>query len=334
MFLQIGSAWVRPIGDPHLGKTFKNGVPLERRGEREDGQRKEFMRQLMDTTAPDGTNVRAVIMMGDLFDGFNVSNDVVLQTFKQVAAAANRGLIKEVEYILLMGNHDVSRNLNLTSSFDLLQAMAFPPNVHIVKEITSYQLAKDEDPILLCPYDAFKSTVDLFSEENFPEGSKFGALFGPWDTQSCGGSDHNLLPYYMCATTDLIVTGHEHNPKEFMRDQTKIIVTGSLLPYSFAEDAEGKIYVTKTLSEFEADPQAYSDKCLRLVLKKGEEVPENISALQLQVKYVNEEKEEEIAVVMEDFSMKTLFNQCMAENNVSEETAKPYWEKYENAQQD
>lgn len=333
MFLQIGTEWVRLIGDPHLGKKFNTGVPLHRRGERERNQYAEFKRQLLDTTAPDGKTVKAVILVGDLFDGFHMSNEVVEATYKIMADAAEQGLITGVEYITLMGNHDVTRNLNLTSSFDLLSLMKWSSNVRFVKQVERLLFPSVDRIILLCPYDAFRPTSEVFKDYPAPTDlgiDKYDYVIGHWDTVSFG-NDHNLLPYNLTSIAKVIVTGHEHNARTFTHDQTQIIVTGSMLPYSFAEDPDEKIYVTKTLKEVLDNPQAFSDKCLKVLLEPGEELPEGIEALQLLPKYVNTEKQEETEVVMGDFDLKAIFESCFKENEVSEETTKTYWEMYSNA---
>jgi len=50
------------IGDPHLGRDFRNGTPLNRRGEREAMQLAQFKEEL---ATPD---VHLIVMVGDLFD--------------------------------------------------------------------------------------------------------------------------------------------------------------------------------------------------------------------------------------------------------------------------
>ncbi len=102
------------IGDPHLGKKFTTGVPLHRRGERERLQYDLFRKELED--GAQSSNI--VVMMGDLFDKYEVDAadlyDVAL-IYKDVASTFS-GTI----FVVLRGNHDVSRYIAKKSSFDLL----------------------------------------------------------------------------------------------------------------------------------------------------------------------------------------------------------------------
>ena len=79
------------IGDPHLGKNF-GGVPLHRRGEREESQFKQFSDEL-------NSNHDITIMVGDLFDTFNVSNDVLLRTMNVITEAAYANPNKQYYFI-------------------------------------------------------------------------------------------------------------------------------------------------------------------------------------------------------------------------------------------
>lgn len=335
MFLQLKeNYWVKLIGDPHLGKKFINGVPLNRRGERESQQMDRFYQELMGVTFkadPNTTSmVQDVIVMGDLFDQFHVSNEVLLQTYSSIRRAADNNPM--VHYYILMGNHDVSRNTELVSSFQILKTMfSIIENISFITEIQSIGLLGHEEYLLMCPYEAFTPTKDLKIKTD----RRYLAAFGHWDTQSFG-DEHNLLPYEpLSKVTDLIVTGHEHNAREFMYDpQTKVIVTGSMLPYSHAEDPEGNIYVTVELHKFLQEPDQYHNKALRLLLKPGDELPENIDAMQVTFKFVTEDQEEEIQVELEDFSMKNVFDTVMRENEVPENTSALYWNKYQEKDSD
>lgn len=317
MILEVKGKKIKLIGDPHLGKEFRNGVPLHRRGEREAQQFKELRDQLL---TPE---VDLIIIMGDLFDKFQVSNEVIMKFVRLTHEVHYEGMPK---VYVLMGNHDVTRNVNLISSFDLVSNMNVARNF----EFVSVNTLVGTD-ILLCPYNAFVHTSELFGPL---KDLKYSAIFGHWDTISFDDIGHNLLPYFMAENTPLIVTGHEHTPKEWtLPNGTRIIVTGSMLPYSHAEDPEGKLYVTLSVEEFLKDPAAYKDMCVRLLVEDGEELPEQIDVLQLTVKHVTKEQQEEINVSLEEFSMKKLFTEAMTKFNVSEETIEKYWEKYQDVAQ-
>src|SRR5689334_22197562 len=103
------------IGDPHLGKSFEAGVPLERRGEREKKQFTKFHSLLL------GGGYDYVVIVGDLFDHPYVAYNVVLDTYRALvnAAAVNR----RTRYVVMAGNHDMPRNIEATGAFHLLEAM-------------------------------------------------------------------------------------------------------------------------------------------------------------------------------------------------------------------
>ena len=73
--LTVGTGKVRFIGDPHLGRVFKTGVPLHRRGEREEMVWATFEKALTENTQ----DIDAIVIMGDLFDKMHVPNAVVLR---------------------------------------------------------------------------------------------------------------------------------------------------------------------------------------------------------------------------------------------------------------
>src|SRR4029079_4517459 len=78
-------------------------------------------------------------------------------------------------------------------------------------------------------------------------------------------------------------------PQKFTRAGVEVIVTGSMQPLAHGEDPEERLYITRSLAEVEADPEAYKDKCLRVDLKPGEVFDMEIDCLQLIVRRPEEE---------------------------------------------
>lgn len=338
------------IGDPHLGKDFLNGVPLNRRGERELHQRKTFLQEL---SAPERhPGLKTVIIMGDLFDKFKISNNVLVQTYEALQYAAHN--FPKVNYLILMGNHDISRNTELVSSFDIL-ALMFEEysNVYFIKENTWFRTSGIMNNLyLLCPYSAFKTAEEsILATKDYVQIDRgmvttplqCQAVFGHWDVESFGGEGHNLLPYkFLAKITKEIYTGHIHTPDMFKIDHegnksvhattATVTVVGSMLPYSHGEDPQGNFYVTKTLEEYNLaiknDPDAFKDKALRLLLKPDEVQPEEISALQISYKYVDAQQVEQVEVSIEDFSFEKIFNEVMVENEVPEGLVTQTWGRY------
>lgn len=324
------------IGDPHFGKKFGD-VPLHRRGEREQQQLDVFEEQL-------NAESDVTIIVGDLFDTFIVSNEVLYRVYHAILRAAQARPMHH--FLFLMGNHDVSRDSTLVSSFSILQAMLMHQmNVEFYR--TTQHITVGSSDILMCPYSEFKTAAEDV-HPFWEDGKTFDLVVGHWDTISFG-SDHNVLPAKMLKDmTQLVVTGHEHNKRDVGIDKDgnltpeetdcSLFVTGSMIPYSHAEDPEGKLYVTKTLAEVEqtlaTNPSAFHDKCLRVVLAPHEQVPEGIDCLQFTVKRI-EENTQPLEVKMEDtFSFEKLYRDLMQENEVPKELEDHYWNKMQQVKTD
>jgi DNA repair exonuclease SbcCD nuclease subunit len=84
---------INTIGDPHLGRVFKNVLKTVL-GDRERKVFEDFKSRLYPTNSPD-----FIVVMGDLFDKTNISNNVLYHTIKCVdeASVAN----PDITYIYL-----------------------------------------------------------------------------------------------------------------------------------------------------------------------------------------------------------------------------------------
>lgn len=351
---------IQVIGDPHFGRKFINGVPLNRRGEREAGQMKLF-RSLMNNLVEDGDSdvgvpdreVEAVIMMGDLFDQFKVDNNILLEVYEVIAEASWNH--EDVEFFMIQGNHDVTRDNESVSSFEVLARMLnHRANVTFVTT-PEYHTTKSGDTIVMFPYDAFDKSAEAARLAKFWNTSHISAAFGHWDIEDFG-NDHNLIPIKELAPiVDYIFTGHVHTPTtwwvtkdgyhmdetiitETFDKITRIEVIGSMQPYSHGEDPMGKMYVTVDLETYQdaisKHPDWYHNHALRIILKKGEELPLNIDAMQIAYKFVDENEQDEVEAKMEVFSFKTLFDDCLKENNVTDEQIETVWDKYQEKSRD
>lgn len=269
---------VAVLGDPHLGRRFKTGVPLHRAGERERLHLAEFSERLAASEA------RLHVNMGDLFDRFIVPPEIVLfaaECYREVAAAN-----PATTFILLRGNHDVSRDTARRSSFDLFTCLVREiPNIIVV----------DSEPLVwggygFVPYTPFQPTSALV--EALPDG--LNAVFGHWDVQDWGGD--NVIPTQILAAKaiNLAITGHDHLARQEKRHGVDIILTGSMQPFSHAEDPNGDWYVTLTLDELE--PDAVQDKNVRVLLREGETLPGDLDCLSLTAKRIPDQDQEEIAI--------------------------------------
>lgn len=312
------------IGDPHLGKNY-GGVPLHRRGEREKSQFKQFSDEL-------NSDHDITIMVGDLFDTFNVSNDVLLETLSTILEASSANPDKK--YIFISGNHDISRDANIRGSFEVLNYYCDTlPNVSVWMEPGVRRV--NELGILLCPYSEFKTAkevVDRFAKDIEGYFPWYDLVVGHWDTLEIGGT-HNLIPLEeLSKITKTVVSGHIHVPYTIEHNGMTVYGTGSMQPYSHAEDPEGNVYVTRTveqvLTALSENSDAFSDKCLRIVIEKGEDIPANINCLQLAVKVISETEKEDLQVELGNFDFQAMWNETFKENDVSEEMTKAYYQEY------
>lgn len=268
------------LGDPHLGRKFETGVPLHRRGEREQMQRQKFIDALM------GTKATVHVTMGDLFDKFIVAPEVVLfaaATYME-AASINCNTL----YVVLRGNHDVSRNKDKASSWDLFCALVDPhPNVWAVDDCPAAL-----ENLLFVPYDPFNydHLEGYLSDE-------IDTVFAHFDIVDFGG--HNVIPTKLFAEHNIktVINGHDHLARELVRDGVAVTVTGSMQPFTHAEDPEGQLYVTLSLEELAG--LDVRNKNVRVLLKPGETLPDDLDCLSLTAKRVA--VDDEITVDTSDF---------------------------------
>ena len=290
------------IGDTHLGLGFKTGVPLHRRGEREAMVWAEFERQL---------NIEAdyTVQVGDLFDSPDVSKATVARTIDLVSEAAARQ--PHTRFFFMAGNHDRSRQPGVVSSFDL-----FARGVrHLWETVTVVTEPMVTHNMLLLPWQWGVPALDQLA--NFqPEAGLMAVCHH--DLETFGGHDAYLLP--AARLRDLgcsaIYTGHWHIPGDYTVERVPVVCTGSMLPYRRNEDPEGSLYVTVTEDELEgADLR---NKCVRLVLRKGTEVP-NLDALAVEVVW-EDDQHQDVAAVAADFELSEALIRAFDNNKVPQDT--------------
>lgn len=302
------------LGDPHLGRSFVHGVPLERRGEREMKQFNQFHADLL---VPDGD---LHVCMGDLFDKAIVPYSYILWAAEAYAQAASKN--PKTHYVILKGNHDWLRDLEKPSAFDLFHRMVNQiPNVHVVT--TTYQIS---DKVFF----AWHPTIpaDKMVEDNVWNAT---LAFGHWDIEDYGGDNLNLIPTKMLESRGITkaYTGHIHKPQEFERDNLPVVVVGSMQPYAHGEEINEALYQTVSKKELvEAPAGSFHNKCLRVRLAPGELLDMAVDCLQLTVQKEKEENEP-MQVTLGDFDMTKLFKESFAEAGVSEEVTEQMLGKYE-----
>ena len=129
-----------------------------------------------------------------------------------------------------------------------------------------------------------------------------------------------------------VITGHYHTPRIFMEGDTPVWVTGSMQPYSHAEDPNNQLYITLSLQEattaLEADPDKFKNMNLRITLLPTEAPIAEVDCLSLTFKRVSENKDDELEVNLDSFDLEGIFKSTMAEHNVSTETTNQLWGQF------
>lgn len=294
---------VETLGDVHLGKKFETGVPLHRRGDREIMQFAEFLDSLLSTTAD------LHIQVGDLFDKMYVPYTVIWAAAEAYKAAKRQN--PNTIYALLRGNHDASRDLDKVSAFQVFSALVRPYDI-LIAEDHVIRVGKH----VLIPWHPVKTAAEMVDEAGLEPGD---TVYGHWDIVM---GDTNQLPAKQLLGKGVVraITGHDHNQRELVMDGLDVFVTGSMQPYSHAEDPVGDMYVTRTLAEVLSTPDDFIDKCLRISLASNEVLDISIDCLQLQVqRQVSDAEGIDLGdVQFEEFDFATLFNQARTEVGLDE----------------
>lgn len=312
----------RYTGDVHLGRRFTNGVPLHRRGEREETMYLQLEHELMCVDR----DIHIHIQPGDLFNEFSVGETIVLRTAAIYKRAARAN--PHVQYIVIRGNHDAVRDADKKSSFDVFQElMESEQNVHVFSEPTAKWINGRLYGFM--PWHPFKSSTELAHEMlelSRKSQDKFSLVVTHCEIKSFGGTDENLLPLNVLKhCTSLVMNGHIHQPQVYEQEGVTVLVTGSMQPYAHGEDIEDKFYRTLTLGEAMAlTPEEARGLNIRVLLKEGEVLPDIDCASLISKKMADwaEDREEgDIEVQLDSFDMNTLFASSLAERGVGPKVA-------------
>lgn len=296
--IEIAGHAFKLIGDPHLGRVFKTGVPTHRIGEREADVLLDFnLRVLTVDDVP-------IIVMGDLFDKYSVSENIVLDVAETLNSAAEWKKI-----YVLRGNHDSSRDSVRKGSFDVLERLC--PKVVFVKGI--YEIQLENGYLALFGYDAFKSATELAGQ--LTEGLNYLAAFGHYDLTS-HGSDFNLVPTEVFAELKIPVayTGHIHKAQTIERHGVTVHAVGSMQPYAHGEQAEDDLlYHTLTLEEFNQAVEVinFENTNLRILLKGDEVFDTQLDCLSLVFKHIADDETEPLDVAYDSFDSDNILTECL-----------------------
>jgi DNA repair exonuclease SbcCD nuclease subunit len=315
MIENINGTVVKLLGDPHLGRAFNHGVPLHRRGDREEMQWADFTASVMDVA---GTQLH--VCMGDLFDKWTVPYSVIYRAAEIYRAAARANPSKR--FVIIQGNHDASRDLERVSAFKLFsEIVSFEPNIWVVKGKPT-RLTEGNETFLFVPWDPVLNAAEMI-ETHAEMFLGYGAnvtVFGHWDVLEAFASD-NLIPVAKLKELGVsrAITGHDHHARDMEIDGLPVKITGSMQTYSFAEDHIGKLYISLTKLQLESIKLDLRNMCVRVLLADGESLDKPIDCLQLKVQKLGErdfDDEEALNVAFEGFDFDKMFSDTMEELKV------------------
>lgn len=270
---------VQTIGDVHLGRSFKTGVPSSKLGVRETSILKDFENLLF--SPEEGTT--HVVMMGDLFDKFVVHPNIVMSVYKIFKKIDS--LDSGVSYILLPGNHDFSRDKTKSSSYSLLYFMCKDFNNLTILHDSSIVDQVDGDVCFYYDcYNPFHKEEEYHSIISDIEGDL--TSFGHWDSFEIGFGSY-FPQEDVVEKSSKIISGHIHTPSVNKKDEIEYIYTGSLQPYSHAEDPLKEFYISIKYDELESilneEPgiDRFKNKNVRIICYPGYVLETSLDCLSL-----------------------------------------------------
>lgn len=294
------------ITDTHFGRTFKEGVSLDRRGEYEAKILDDFGEFLSHPQ----TNI--VVHAGDLFDTSEVNYEVLLKVYSKIRNAALENPL--VCYYFIAGNHDLNRDdsKNEHCSFRLLQILLKTErNVEFVLE--NLVVRRDNSVIDLFPWDYKNEEFKVFPEANYVI-----------------GHFNDPVPEAIANFKGIKLSGHFHK-RHLTADGTFFV--GSFYPIAFGEESDDSEMITLTLNQYEnMNNEELKNKRVRILLKEGETLPVEHNCLQLIGKKVSEEKDINLEVTQcEDCDFKQMFFECLKDCNLRDELWTAYLKGKNNA---
>lgn len=303
------------IGDVHLGKKFRSkDIPLDKRGVREKLLLARFQLYVNNAIKQcKNGSFKGTVLLGDLFDSFCVSYEDLIMAY-QILYEFEKSFIP---CYILAGNHDISKDNTRISAFSLLKKMMGDSGCKYIgfieNDVKAYQLGGET--YIFVPYVHNKTYEEqLLPYANVP-GKKI--VFG-----------HFEEPYtdWLKNTFDEIYTGHIHLP----RKENNVTVVGSIMPFTFAEDATNQFMRTCTLSDYESDSASglSSYRCYRIRLQDGETLPENPDCLQMSIykEGKDDSNSEDLSVAFETFDFEQLMHEALDNLGLFEEIYKIYAE--------
>lgn len=227
------------INDTHLGVNRSGGTTPVTHATLLEYTHEQF-EKLLDIGSPDGH----VLINGDLFDGFLVSNAVLLRTFNALSMPLQEGRFATL--YLARGNHDISKDTTKLSSFDLLGALlteAFPNAVVVINEPQIVEWGSDAQAWVV-PHAPNQDIFDMWIEEVRQQPTPFVFVHANYDNNFAAEADHSLnVTKEQCAALEAsgvskIIFAHEHQQGT---RPSGVVIVGNQFPTSIS-DCLGNTY--------------------------------------------------------------------------------------------
>lgn len=314
---------IQTIGDPHLGRNYRNNL-RHRLGDREESIKQTFYEKLR-------SHVDITIVLGDLFDKVSVTNE-----WFNFAIKALEDISQEFPsrlFVILNGNHDLTKDRDRISSFELLVKYFSDRNLEnlIFVDKDQKQLFIEDFNLTLffTSYDPFSSLDDSLNQEDLNiNPNSFKVAFGHFEVESFGSDRfiNRLVPNVLLNNFDLIVTGHLHKPATTIINDVPIIITGSMQPYAFGEEIkeDGDLYITLPLSELKEilveNSNAFKNSNVRILYTEGDELLSPFDCYSITYKHIPiEQKQTEIDPKnFETISFNSMFLECLNKNKTED----------------
>jgi hypothetical protein len=223
------------LNDVHVGAVRSAGTTMTTRAEIKAYIQAAFLDIILAHQDKD------LIINGDLFDGFEVDTGEVLEIYLNL----NDWLKRNIERILhlVRGNHDIAKNSQRTSSFELL-CQLLKANFGDRVQVYNHEFAHISSNIFVIPHcvnqDLFNIEIENAIEGIDDQGITSGYLLlhANYDNNFAVEADHslNVSEEQARALTKAgwtLVFAHEHQARTCMSG--KVIVTGNQWPTSVAD---------------------------------------------------------------------------------------------------
>lgn len=315
---------IQVIGDPHLGKHFRNNVPRDRLGFIEETMFDTF-NSLLNTPS-----VNMYVIVGDLFDKAKITNEDYKRTIDILENAVQTNSMSE--YHILSGNHDLSKDKNKVSSFSLLEEYFNTANYNNIFVYSKYSSPITLDHINTTFYFShYHPFLSLDKELEYIDfninPNSLSIAFGHWDTVDYGSDKYidRVVPNKVINNFDIIVTGHEHKPVRKDIKGKPLAVVGSMKPYAFGEEIEEDedLYVTHkpdvVISNLKENIDYYKYKCVRIPYTDQDVLPDSFQSVMLIYKFIpTKDKVEDYKPEQDVLSFQNMFLDSLDKLTVDE----------------